>query len=166
MHAPLDPRVIEALCIGPEDRLLEIGGDTRTLSHLAALAPRGRVIGVHASRRAVEAARGEMEMIAASAARLPFADAEFDAALSAHALYFWNDLGAAFREIARVLRPGGRLALLFRVHPDMRAFPAESRAFAAPGDVIGPLEGAGFAVMALDGGDGRIADTLLVAVKR
>ena len=50
----------------------------------------------------------------ASVVSLPFADAAFDKALCVHVLYFWNDLNQAFAEIARVLKPRAKLALLFR----------------------------------------------------
>ena len=42
---------------------------------------------------------------------LPFADAEFDVAISSHALLFAEDRIAALREWHRVVRPGGRLSL-------------------------------------------------------
>jgi len=45
--------------------------------------------------------------------RLPFADATFDAVASLRVLKYVDDLGFALREIARVLRPGGRAVLEF-----------------------------------------------------
>lgn len=43
------------------------------------------------------------------AQRIPFADATFDAVIANHMLYHVPDRGRAYHEIARVLRPGGRL---------------------------------------------------------
>ncbi|PGH44195.1 methyltransferase type 11 [Micromonospora sp. WMMA1996] len=45
------------------------------------------------------------------ATRLPYADAAFDAVIANHMLYHLDDPDAALREFARVLRPGGRLAV-------------------------------------------------------
>jgi ubiquinone/menaquinone biosynthesis C-methylase UbiE len=70
-----------------------------------------------------------------------------------HVIYSRNDLATAFTEIARVLKPGGRLALLFRTNADekaVQAFPAEVYRFPSLTEVIAPLEGAGFAVQAQD----------------
>jgi SAM-dependent methyltransferase len=45
------------------------------------------------------------------ATRLPFADASFDRIIASEVLEHVPDDGAAFRELARVLRPGGRMAI-------------------------------------------------------
>jgi SAM-dependent methyltransferase len=45
------------------------------------------------------------------AAALPFADASFDGVIANHMLYHVDDPDAVLREFARVLRPGGRLAV-------------------------------------------------------
>ncbi|NJM36346.1 MAG: class I SAM-dependent methyltransferase [Rhodomicrobium sp.] len=85
----------------------------------------------------------------ASAASLPFADNAFDKALCVHVIYFWNDIDAAFREIARVIKPRGISALLFRTNADeaaMSAFPAEVYKFRALGDVVASLEAADFEI--------------------
>ena len=46
-----------------------------------------------------------------SGAKMPFADASFDAAFSAGSLHEWSDPRATFGELSRVLRPGGRSLL-------------------------------------------------------
>jgi SAM-dependent methyltransferase len=74
--------------------------------------------GVDISARGVEVARGKLSQVAripfalreADVCKLPFDDASFDAVYSAHALYHIADAEAqasAFRELARVVRPGG-----------------------------------------------------------
>lgn len=50
-------------------------------------------------------------MVAADALRLPFADGSFDAVTISFGLRNFVDTAAALREIARVVRPGGRLVV-------------------------------------------------------
>ena len=121
-------RAIEALGIVASDHILDIGcGHGRSLAALAARAANGHVVGVDPSELMAEiAVRRNREFVNArlvevAIARvdaLPFADAAFDKALCVHVVYFWKDLDAAFREIVRVLKPGGRLALVFRSNED------------------------------------------------
>jgi SAM-dependent methyltransferase len=67
-------------------------------------------------------------LVVADAERLPFADASFDVACSAYgALPFVADSAAVMREVARVLRPGGRF--VFSVtHPFRWCFPDDDAA--------------------------------------
>ncbi|MFN8511016.1 MAG: class I SAM-dependent methyltransferase [Chloroflexia bacterium] len=53
-----------------------------------------------------------LAFVRGDALRLPFDDATFSAATSGFALRNVADLGTMFRELARVLAPGGRVALL------------------------------------------------------
>ena len=60
-----------------------------------------------------------------------------------HVLYFWNDLHRPFGEIARVLKPGGKLALFFRTSADVKtvqAFPAKVYRFRSLTEVTSRLE--------------------------
>jgi SAM-dependent methyltransferase len=64
-------------------------------------------------RRAVKANSGDsIAYLRADAARIPLADGSVDAATCYAALYLVNDARAVVAEIARVVRPGGRIALL------------------------------------------------------
>jgi ubiquinone/menaquinone biosynthesis C-methylase UbiE len=141
------------------DHVLDIGcGPGRSLATLANLAPEGRVVGADPSALMAELAvrrnsalvrARRVEIVMASAASLPFADAAFDKALCVHVLYFWNDLNRAFAEIARVLKPGGKLVLFFRTSADVKAvqaFPAEVYRFPSLNEVIASLGEAGLAV--------------------
>jgi ubiquinone/menaquinone biosynthesis C-methylase UbiE len=150
-------RAIEALGIEESDHVLDIGcGHGRSLTALAARAANGHVVGVDPSELMAEIAvrrnrdlvrARRVEVAIAGVDALPFTDAAFDKALCVHVVYFWKDLDAAFREIVRVLKPGGRLALVFRTNEDetaVRAFPADVYRFPALAEVTAALVGAGF----------------------
>ena len=68
-----------------------------------------------ARRRAARAA-ARVTVVEGRAEELPFADASFDAAVSAFALCTVADPAAALAELRRVLVPGGTLLLLEHVH--------------------------------------------------
>jgi demethylmenaquinone methyltransferase/2-methoxy-6-polyprenyl-1,4-benzoquinol methylase len=72
------------------------------------------VLGLDFSAGMLRAARGRgvRSLVRGDALALPVADGAVDAVVSGFALRNFVDLAAAFAECARVLRPGGRLALL------------------------------------------------------
>jgi SAM-dependent methyltransferase len=111
----------EAALPGPHDVVLEIGCGNGL--HLLALAPEfGRGIGVDLSPAMIEAARlraaglpgGERVSFAAGPAETldAVADASVDVALCVGSLEHMLDRAAVFRSLHRVMRPGGRLAVL------------------------------------------------------
>ena len=132
--------------------LLEIGcGEGNNLLRFAALSPR---TGVDLfARKLVFAARQlpEARFAAADAARLPFADAAFGSVLVRDLLHHVAEPFHVVREVARVLRPGGRFVLLEPngrnplVWLQTRLLPAEAgaRDFSA-GRVSGFLSGLPF----------------------
>ncbi|SDM45581.1 class I SAM-dependent methyltransferase [Allokutzneria albata] len=109
--AELDPR--------PHDRVLVVGfGPGVGLRLLAERLPEGHIAGIDPSavmlraatrrnRRAIAA--GRMELHRGKADALPFPDADFDGVITVNTIQFWEPLEASVREVARVLRPGGRL---------------------------------------------------------
>ena len=110
-------------------RVLEIGCGSAPCARW--LAERGaRVVGLDISagmlRHAVEANRRSgiaVPLVQASAEWLPFADGSFDVACSAFgAVPFVADSAAVMREVARVLRPGGRWVFAV-THPIRWIFP-------------------------------------------
>ncbi|MEQ1617033.1 MAG: class I SAM-dependent methyltransferase [Terricaulis sp.] len=150
-------KAIDALDIQPADHVLDIGcGHGRSLTELAKRAPRGRVAGADPSELMVETAvhrnrahvRARLvDVVLASADRLPFPDAAFDKVLCVHVLYFWDDLGAGLREIARVMKPRARLSLVFHTaanHAAVRTFPDDIYRFPALADVVAALTVAEF----------------------
>jgi SAM-dependent methyltransferase len=113
---------LELLTPVPGEDILEIGfGPGRTLGLLV---ERGaRATGVDVSEEMVRLARrrnseqvrtGDLTLHHGDGVRLPIPDDSLDAVLSIHNLYFWPEPEATIAEIARVLRPDGRLLLAFR----------------------------------------------------
>lgn len=107
----------ELLELGPGDRVLDVGSGPGNFSRAFARAG-GRVVGLDASAtmlaQAVRAGGG-VEYVRGDAAELPFRDATFDAVCCFAALYFIEQPLRAITEMARVLAPGGRIALLSSV---------------------------------------------------
>jgi SAM-dependent methyltransferase len=110
--------VVSALRLGPGVRLLDAGAGTGKLSRLVAAS--GAVVfaadPADAMIRRVAGLPGVVPLRAVAEA-LPFRDGALDAAAAASAFH-WFDGPAALRELRRVLRPGGRLALLWNVRDD------------------------------------------------
>lgn len=93
------------------------GPGTVTASLADAAAPDGLALGIDISEamleRAVRNEAGpEVGFLRADAQRLPFRDNTFDAAISMAVLQLVPNPTAALGEMARVLRPGGRLAIM------------------------------------------------------
>jgi arsenite methyltransferase len=115
---------IELLELREKDQVLDIGfGGGWSLVALAERLPKGRVVGLDHSRDMIAAAthlvrerelQRRVRLYRGDLLRLPFADASFDRVLTVNTIYYWPDLSAPLRDIARVLKPGGRLVLAFR----------------------------------------------------
>jgi SAM-dependent methyltransferase len=91
-------------------RVLEVGGGTGELGEQLIRDLGVDLVEVDQSERMVELMRTRgLDARVADVQELPFADAEFDCAVAAWMLYHVPDLSRGLRELARVLRPGGRL---------------------------------------------------------
>ncbi|SOD94634.1 class I SAM-dependent methyltransferase [Blastococcus haudaquaticus] len=125
-NAPALRAAVAALPVRPGDVLADLGfgggvGLELLLGRLEEVDPGGgRVHGVDvsetmlaaASRRfARQVADGRLQLHLAPVEALPLADSSVDAAITLNTIYFLPDLPAAFREVHRVLRPGGRLVV-------------------------------------------------------
>lgn len=116
--------------------VLDVGtGPGVLLVELARLRPDLRLTGVDPSADMVAAAgrnlRGQAPRASATlgdAAHLPFADDTFDLVVSSLSLHHWEDVPGAGAELARVLRPGGRVHVY-----DLRAAPFEELTAATAG---------------------------------
>jgi SAM-dependent methyltransferase len=108
--------VADAANIGRGDRVLDVACGTGILArHVAArVGTEGSVVGLDINPVMLEVARRKaagIEWRQAPAEALPFVDGSFDAVVSQFGLMFFEDRQAAIREMARVLRPRGRLAV-------------------------------------------------------
>jgi demethylmenaquinone methyltransferase/2-methoxy-6-polyprenyl-1,4-benzoquinol methylase len=122
MTAGLDQRWRRATVravVEPGDRVLDAACGTGDLAIIAAEA--GAVVtGLDFSERMLERARRkapELEWVNGDMLALPFTDERFDAATVGFGVRNVVDLGGAVAELRRVLRPGGRLAILEITRP-------------------------------------------------
>jgi ubiquinone/menaquinone biosynthesis C-methylase UbiE len=119
-------QVIEMLDVRPDDKVLEVGfGPGVAVQLLLQRVPAGSVAGIDysqemvrqaAARNAAALRNGRVDLRYGSAERLPFADETFDKALAINSMQAWPDGRAGLREIQRVLKHGGCVALGFTVN--------------------------------------------------
>jgi demethylmenaquinone methyltransferase/2-methoxy-6-polyprenyl-1,4-benzoquinol methylase len=159
--------------VRPGDAVLDACCGTGDLA-LAAAREGGRVTGLDFSERMLERARRKapgLEWVEGDMLALPFSDGAFDAATVGFGVRNVDDLDRGVAELRRVLRPGGRLAileitqptgalwpfyrlwfdrivpLLGRVLPGGSAYtylPASVRRFPGPDELVAVIESAGF----------------------
>ena len=159
--------------VRPGDRVLDACCGTGDLA-LAAERAGGIVTGLDFSERMLERARRKSDTVTwvrADVTALPFQEESFDAATVGFGVRNVPELEAGLGELARVLRPGGRLAcldltrprgllapfyrlwfdglipLVGKVVPGGEAYtylPASVRRFPGPDDLAGVIDGAGF----------------------
>jgi len=112
---------LDAAAIGTGEQVLDIGcGTGLTTRDAARRAPSGGALGVDLSTEMISVARrlavaeglGNARFERADAQIYPFPEGSFDVAISRTGAMFFGDMHAAFGNIARAIRGGGRLALL------------------------------------------------------
>lgn len=110
------PRVLNAAGVEPGDWVLDVACGTGVLAReaLIRVGPMGRVAGVDSGRGMLVVAREiapDIEWQEAAAEHLPYPDHLFDVVVCQFGLMFFSDRLQALREMIRVLKPGGRLAV-------------------------------------------------------
>jgi ubiquinone/menaquinone biosynthesis C-methylase UbiE len=125
-HSRLTDWGLAHISVQPQFTILDIGcGGGRTVSKLAALATQGKVYGVDysagsmsVSQKIIAAfiAEGRVEIQQASVSQLPFTDNTFDLITAVETHFWWPNLADDLREVFRVTRVGGQLAIIAEVY--------------------------------------------------
>jgi demethylmenaquinone methyltransferase / 2-methoxy-6-polyprenyl-1,4-benzoquinol methylase len=169
-------RMTARAVVRPGDRVLDVCCGTGDLA-IADSEAGGDVTGLDFSEQMLARARRKsdaIEWVRGDATALPFPDDAFDAVTVGFGIRNLDDLESGLRELARVLRPGGRLGCLEitrprgvlrpffrlwfdglvplagRVLPGGSAYtylPASVRRFPGPEDLAGAMERAGFSAI-------------------
>lgn len=120
-----DPRwrrfLVSRLDVGPEHTVLDVATGTGAVAIELVRRTGCRVVGLDQSREMLETGRrrvadagldNRIELVEGTAERLPLADTSFDGLTFTYLLRYVDDPAATMRELARVVRPGGTMAML------------------------------------------------------
>jgi demethylmenaquinone methyltransferase / 2-methoxy-6-polyprenyl-1,4-benzoquinol methylase len=124
LHHQWRRRAADMAALSPGNRALDVATGTGDLALELAqrVSPGGEIVATDFSERMLELARAkasvrsvqgtEVVIRPANALDLPFGDGEFDAATVGFGARNFSDLEQGLREMARVVRPGGRVVVL------------------------------------------------------
>lgn len=104
-------RTVDALGIAPGSKVLDLACGTADLCRLLERS-RMKPLGIDMSRRMLENATSNSPLVHGDALALPLAASSIDGAVCGFALRNFTEIPAVATELARVIRPGGRIALL------------------------------------------------------
>ena len=111
------PVIIDAVAAKPSDRLLDVACGTGIVARTARqlLGPETAITGIdlnEAMLRVAASAEPSIDWRQGDVAEMPFDDASFDVACCQMAFMFFPDRHLALTEMSRVVRPGGRVAVV------------------------------------------------------
>lgn len=177
-NADLIDATIDALAIGGDDVVLDVGfGGGRAL-RIAAERTRGALYGVDVAPDMVAQGQrtlaalvrsGRLSLLTADVTALPLRDGLVDAICTTNTIYFWEDLDAALAELARVLAPGGRVAFGYTGSDKMRRFDEITRhgfRTFTPDELAPALRAAGFDEIRSEALYGRVTEGDFVTLAR
>jgi demethylmenaquinone methyltransferase/2-methoxy-6-polyprenyl-1,4-benzoquinol methylase len=114
--------LVRAIDPQPGDRILDVATGTGLVAQALARSSRCEIVGVDQSEPMLAAARARLDadpdlsarvsLVVGQAERLPFDDNEFDALSFTYLLRYVDDRTATMRELARVVKPGGRIGMV------------------------------------------------------
>jgi demethylmenaquinone methyltransferase/2-methoxy-6-polyprenyl-1,4-benzoquinol methylase len=117
----------------PAGRCLDLGCGTGDLTDALLADPAARVTGFDLTRAMLQGARARLRragggerarLVQGDAEQLPFSDRAFDTVVSSFLMRNVGDRPSAYREVARVLKPGGRFLQLELAKPESPLFRA------------------------------------------
>ena len=159
--APIDPLKLQA-----GEHVLDLGSGAGIDVFLAAkrVGPRGRVIGVEMTPEMLQKARAnaaklgftQVEFREGRLERLPVEDASIDAVTSNCVINLVPDKAAVFREVSRVLRPGGRLVISDIILDGRLPEAVEKDVYAYVGCISGAMERSAYFDQLREAGLGEI----------
>jgi demethylmenaquinone methyltransferase / 2-methoxy-6-polyprenyl-1,4-benzoquinol methylase len=123
LHHRWRERAADLAAVGPGDRVLDVATGTGDLAIALRqrVGPEGEVVGSDFSEAMLELARakaGDVDFELGNALDLPYDDASFDAATVGFGARNFADLARGLSEMARVVRPGGRVVVLELTTPE------------------------------------------------
>jgi ubiquinone/menaquinone biosynthesis C-methylase UbiE len=127
-HSKLTDWGLSHVRIASTFHILDVGcGGGRTIEKLAAIAPSGKIYGIDYASGSIATSRarnkdlirdGRVAIYQTVVSQLPFAANAFDLVTAIETQYYWPDLVGAMREIVRVLKPSGTLAVIAETYKD------------------------------------------------
>ncbi len=123
-HAPLTNWGLKLINIQDGWTMLDIGcGGGATLQRLLKRSKDAQVYGIDISEESVAKARKvnakvldkQVFVTQGSAEMLPYKDGKFDLVTAVETVYFWPNLPNCLQEVRRVLKPGGKFAIMVEV---------------------------------------------------
>jgi ubiquinone/menaquinone biosynthesis C-methylase UbiE len=119
-------KAIEVLVPAPNEHFLEIGFGTGRFAEMLLLAssetfvagvdPTSTMVKTAIDRLSDRGLRDRSDLREGTDESLPWDDNQFDAIIAIHCFQFWKDSDLSLAEIGRVLRPSGRIVIVFRDH--------------------------------------------------